>query len=348
MSKKEKRQKEDVTLVDENGVPLNADSMKEMKYHYKQTKKAWRKANRKSAWPLRIIIIVLILSIIGAGLMLMKKQKEDASMVQEDLQVVPVTATTPELRDMVSTYKGNGDVVASSTVDVYPDTSSGKVTRIDVELGDVVRKDQVLLYVDPSRPGQNYAPSPVKAPVGGTVTGLNVEVGSMISMQMPIATIGNLSRLQVVTHIPEKYVTNVKIGQETMVSLISWDGKFITGRISEISPVVDPVSRTMKVVINLPAGENRIKAGMFVRTDMVTERFPNVLTLPAQSVVERFDDQFVYVIDGDRVERRNIRSGLSVNGIARIDEGLESGELVVVKGTNLLEDGSAISIVEDY
>lgn len=346
MSKK--KNKDEVELLDANGNPLNSDSLKNMKYHYKMSKKAWKKANRRAAWPLRIILTLMVLAIAFTGYKLYEKQ-QGAEVVEENLQSIPVTITQVELTDMMTTYKGNGDVSPSSTVDVYPDTPSGKVTRINVELGDQVVKDQILMWIDPSRPGQTYAQSPVKAPVSGTITSLSPTVGAMVSAQMPLASIGDLSNLEVITHIPEKYVSSVSLGQEALISLIDWQDEYISGRITEISPVVDSTSRTLKVIISLNQRDVRVKAGMFVRVSMVTERFPQVPALPTEAIIERFDDQFVYVVseDNSQVERRNIVSTLTIEGISRIEEGLEIGETVVVMGNNLLEDGSSINVIED-
>jgi len=352
MGKKDKKKEKKVDSTQLEGFQepnmdeLNADTLKEMKYHYKAQKKAWKKANRKAAWPLRILLFLVVLAIGYTGYKLYEKQNSEDT-VESNQQVIPVTVTDVSRRTLVTTYKGNGDIVASSSIDVYPDTASGKVTRIDVELGDYVRKDQVLLLVDPSRPGQTYAQSPVKAPVSGTITSLTTSVGSMVSAQMPIATIGDLSNLEMVAHIPEKYVSNVSLGQETRISLISWEDEYITGRISEISPVVDPNSRTMQVKVNIAQKDSRIRAGMFVRFNMVTEEFPNVLTLPTEAVIERFDKQYVYLVDGDSAKRVEIVSGLSVDGFFRIDEGLNGDEQVVVKGNSLLEDGTQIKIIEE-
>lgn len=337
----------ETTFEIKEGQILDADQLKEMKYHYKTLKKAYKRENRKSAWPLVIIILLLVLGLGASISLLMQKMEREKSELKEESQIIPVTESSVSRGDLFTTYRGNGDVSAASTIDVYPDTPSGKVVSIEVELGDYVQKNQVLLWIDPSRPGQTYARSPVKAPVSGTVTQLSTSVGAMVSMQLPIATLGDLRNLEVIAHIPEKYVSNVRLGQETRISLISWDDEYLKGKISEISPVVDPASRTLRVKVELEDTDPRVKAGMFVRFSMVTETFDDVLILPSEAVVERFEDQFVYIIEGDHVIKREIRSGLSVNGLSRIDEGLEEGDVVVIKGNNLLEDGSQIKIVEE-
>ena len=90
----------------------------------------------------------------------------------------------------------NGDVIPDSSVDLYAD-NSGKLSRLYVELGDYVRKGQIIAEVDPSKPGMSYTANPVKAAISGTVTSLPMDIGATVSTQVPLATVGQLQHLQV-------------------------------------------------------------------------------------------------------------------------------------------------------
>ena len=83
--------------------------------------------------------------------------------------VFAVNVTSAVQGEIFDYLEVNGDVVAESSVDVFADTS-GKLLRLAVSVGDYVRKDQTIASVDPSRPGQTFAPSPVKSPINGTIT----------------------------------------------------------------------------------------------------------------------------------------------------------------------------------
>ncbi|HTX72875.1 MAG TPA: biotin/lipoyl-binding protein, partial [Rectinemataceae bacterium] len=74
---------------------------------------------------------------------------------QTAFAVATVTAQRGQINDYLAL---SGDVVSASTVDVYPDVA-GKVTRLLVELGARVQRDQSLVEVDPSRPGMNFVAS---------------------------------------------------------------------------------------------------------------------------------------------------------------------------------------------
>ena len=119
-----------------------------------------------------ILSVLLILFFVGCT-----KPTQSSQAPQEALNPQEVAQQTVFAVNAFLSYKGDlngylefgGDVSAVSSVDVLPDTS-GKISRIYVSVGDVVKKDQILAEVDASRPGMTYSASPVKAPVAGTVT----------------------------------------------------------------------------------------------------------------------------------------------------------------------------------
>jgi multidrug efflux pump subunit AcrA (membrane-fusion protein) len=118
-----------------------------------------------------IVILILILGAIGYVVFTMVQKRGQNPVSQEAVQeesIFSVNTTFARVGEIQDHLDINGDIVANETVDVYPDTV-GKVSRLPVTLGSFVRKDQVLAWVDPSRPGMNYSESPVRSPITGTV-----------------------------------------------------------------------------------------------------------------------------------------------------------------------------------
>ena len=107
--------------------------------------------------------------------------------------------------------------------------------------------------VDPSRPGLTYSLSPVKARVSGTITKLPLDIGDAVSPQVSVATIGDLSRLQVVAAIPERFISQIRTGMDARVSLEAWPGESLSLKVNQINPVVEPASRTMEIKMDIPA-----------------------------------------------------------------------------------------------
>ena len=135
---------------------------------------------------------------------------------------ITVEAVTLKPASIQTSIRLNGDVSAKSQISVYPDTS-GKLVRYEASVGSRVNKGDVIAYVDPSKPGASYVASPVRAPIAGTVISLSQDSGGTVSVSTPIATVGALSDLEIVTYVPEKYVAVVHAGLQAWVSLASYN-----------------------------------------------------------------------------------------------------------------------------
>ncbi len=256
-----------------------------------------------------------------------------------------VRAAMVSRRELSSYIDLSGDVEASVSVDVYPDTA-GKLVNLSVRPGTVVRKDQVLASVDPSRPGMNYAASPVKAPISGTVTAVNVDPGMTVSPQVPLVTIGKIDQLVITTQVPERFLYMVAKGQEALISTTASPGLDYLARITGISPVVNPVSRTLEVEFTL-IGNTPVKAGMFVGVRLIISTEEDALVIPEKALIRRNNETFVYRASGDKAEKVLVSLGLESEGMVEILSGLAEGEQVITEGVSLLSDGVKIRVLQN-
>ena len=310
-------------------------------------------ANRKKH-PGRKIFLIILLALIGAAgylvyTMLSGKEegpRKRGGIVQEEGETVfAVTATravSGQIRDHLDV---NGDIVAASSVSVYPDTS-GKLTKLYAGLGDYVRKNQIIAEVDPSRPGMTYSANPVKAAISGTITSLPIDIGSTVSPQLPIAEIGELSQLQVRTFIPERFISRLSMGMEAGISLEAYPGDLFKAVVTEISPIVDPASRTLEITMDLASRDPRIKAGMYAEISLITQVKEDIVKIPSDCILDRFGEKFVFVLESENtVSKRLIREGISIDGISEIVEGLKQDESVVYQGQTLLDDQARVKVI---
>lgn len=294
---------------------------------------------------------------------------EGQNAEQESVFAVSTTeAVQGQIKDYIEV---NGDVVTKTKVDTFPDTA-GKLSKLYVEVGDRVRKDQVIAEVDPSKPGMQFSASPVKAPISGTITSLPVQIGSTVSPQMPVAQISKMDDLEVRVHVAERFISKMAVGLAAEIRFEAYPSRKFTGRVREISPVVDPMSRTLELKISISNGADVLRAGMFGEVKLITEEKSKVVKIPAECLVRRFGEDFVFVVkrggnagggettaeessadaeDGsDRVsgiaERRKVSTGIEIDQKLEIQSGLAPGEEVVYRGQTLLEEGSKVRVVE--
>ena len=262
----------------------------------------------------------------------------------------------------VNTYKtkaGNldeylefgGDVAAVSSVAALPDMA-GKVSRTMVSVGQMVSKNQVLAYVDASRPGMDYSASPVKAPISGRVISFIPTIGTMVSQATVIAEIASTDELEIKVSVAERFISRISLGQTAVVTFDAYPGVEFKAKVFEVSPVLDKSSRTMSVKLRLISSDSRIKAGMYARVRLITESVKDAIVVPAEAIVRRDGVPYLFVVSsqksGDspaKVKLCPVEQGILVDNKTEITKGLIAGDEIVIKGQNLLNDGVSVNII---
>jgi len=255
--------------------------------------------------------------------------------------------TTEAVRGVIENYIDlNGDVSAAVSVDVYADTA-GEVVKLNVSVGDYVSEGEVVAEVDPSRPGQQFVPSPVKSSINGTVTEVPVQVGTRIGQGVPVARISKINQLEITTEVPERFIDSMKVGLPAVLRFEAYSNATFPARVTQLSPVLNPTTRTMEVKLELARRDPRVKAGMYAEVQIITERKENVVKIPASCLVRRFGETFAYVVtDQNTAERRVVTPGIIIDDQVEVVVGVKAGDRVVIQGQNLLDDGVQVKVVD--
>ena len=290
-------------------------------------------------------VVIVLITIFGAKSCKNKKSdspfgKGPMGMQQNEFSVKTEFAKKKTLHDYIST---NGEVETQNSVDVFP-SIGGKVVKVNVTLGSVVKKGDVLVEIDPSEPGAAYAHSPVIAPIGGTITCTPVKIGTTVSNGKVITTIGDVQNLQVSASIPEKYVGVLKTGLKADIVLEAYPDEKIPASVTRVSPVVDKMSRTKEIIMNFDKRNSHANAGMFAKVTLWTLDYSGAVVVPSDAIITKEDIPYVFVIsEGTNVAKQvQVKVGKSVDGETQILEGVSEGELVVIEGMRVLGDGSLV------
>ncbi len=266
-----------------------------------------------------------------------KGKRRDAGSTEFSVKTKVVQIET--LHDYVI---ANGEIESQNSVSVYPDVS-GKIISTQVLLGSTVRRGDVIAYVDPSQPGERYKQSPVHAPISGSVITTPVKNGTTVSSNTEITRIGDISNLQIVANIPERYVSVLKTGLKANITVEAYPDVQFSATVSRVSPVVDATSRTKQIILLFDKKDQRVNAGMFGKVVLFTQDYSGKVTMPVDSLIEKDDTYFAFVVKSDStVERRKVELGKSVDGVAQILSGLNEGERAVTQGQTSLSDGAKI------
>jgi multidrug efflux pump subunit AcrA (membrane-fusion protein) len=260
----------------------------------------------------------------------------------------------------------SGDVLSASQVSIYP-TMPGRLMEMRVKAGDTVRRGETLAVVDPSRPGDFFYGSPVVSTVSGSVLSVPVNVGETLELRTVVCVVGDLSQLRVETYVPERYSVYMRPGLPAQVSFEAMPGEVFPAEIDELSPALDPASRTRQIRLRFVSeGESpssgtrrsgsgagggldpRILSGMFATVSLVTNSHIDVPVIPRNALINTYGSWIVFVIppETETARSREVTLGLESEDSVEITSGLEPGELVVVAGQNFLNDGDPVRIVE--
>jgi len=265
----------------------------------------------------------------------------------EDMATVFAVNTTKAVKGQLLNYlEINGDVITESKVDVYAE-ATGKLVSLKSGIGDRIKKDAVIGEVDPSRPGMKFALSSIKSPIEGTIISLPVNIGSTVSPGVPVATVSKMDALRIQTYVAERFISKMKVGIDAIIRFEAFPGERFFASVSELSPVVDPASRTMEVKLDFKGRYDKVKAGMFAEIKIITERKRNIIKIPADCLVKRYGGYFVFVVkDDDSVEKRPVTTGILIDNKLEITKGLDPGEDIVIRGQTLLEDKAMVKVIE--
>jgi len=246
----------------------------------------------------------------------------------------------------------NGDVLAQKQISIFP-TVGGKLVEARVNIGDQVRRGDIVAMVDPSRPGEVYRHSPVVSTIAGTVLQAPYSVGDTVSAQSALYVLGDLSTLRVETFIPERFVSSIRQGLGATVTFEAIPGETFSAEVDEVSPVLDPASRTLRIRLRFinrerkPAIDPRIKVGMFATISLVTRTRTNVPVIPRNSVINTYGSWIVFIVDANNIaRRRTVELGIENENLFEVLNGVNLEDRVVSAGQNFLSDGDPVRVME--
>lgn len=201
--------------------------------------------------------------------------------------------------------------------------------------------DEELRRLDRSREIRSVVP--IVAPFAGRIIKRNLTRGEVVETTENLFVIADLSEVWVHANIPEKdipFVHSVHAsgGTQVEVRINAYPKETFKGRITYVGDVLDPVTRTMQLRIELPNPDGRLKPEMFATIRLFSEGGPDRLVVPETALQRDQGRTFVFVQRGEReYEWREVRIGESNGTLVSILDGLREGEPVVIHGAFVLK-----------
>ena len=155
----------------------------------------------------------------------------------------------------------------------------------------------------------------------------------------------DLSRVSARAHIPQKDAFLLKVGDQASIDVSGMD-KPTEGKVTLVSPALDPNSTTVEVWVQAKNPDQALKPGASVRLSMVSEIVPDALVVPASAVLTAADGSATVMVIGSDQHARQlaVKVGIRQDENVQILDGLKEGQSVVASGAYGLPDNTKVSV----
>lgn len=199
----------------------------------------------------------------------------------------------------------------------------------------------------------------IKAPVAGTVLERIVERGEMVSpsafggsgARTSVVDLADLTDLQIELDISQVDFARLKMGQRAEIIPDAFPNMRYSGFIEEIAPEANRAKSTVQVKVKVENPNEHLRPEMNARVNFLAEKPSGTQTqptarvmVPKTAVVRKDNNSYVFVVKGNKVEQRTIRTGDETGDAYYVLDGLSGSESVATSGTDKLRDGDRVKI----
>ncbi len=183
----------------------------------------------------------------------------------------------------------------------------------------------------------------VTSPIDGVISAKNIEVTNMVSAASVPFTINDTNTVTVNVNVSESIINRINVGDSVDVSS---SGQEIKGTVKTVNTVADSTG-TYAVEVNVPNPDGSLKPGMFANISFVSESSDDTLVVPRNTVIEKDDKTYVYILNGTTAVKKQVETGIDDGENIEIKSGVTEGDKIVITGQSYLNDGDTVNIVSN-
>jgi RND family efflux transporter MFP subunit len=190
----------------------------------------------------------------------------------------------------------------------------------------------------------------LRADHAGVVAATLAEVGQVISAGQPVLRVAQDGEREVAIAIPESRINNIKVGAKADITLwgASDEGMHFSGRLRELAPMADALSRTYAARVAINGADARVALGMTAQVSFSNQARGSALLVPGSAIFQQGDKHAVWIVAADRsISLRPVQISAYRDEGAVIAGGLDAGERIVAAGVHKLSPGEKIRIIEN-
>ncbi len=184
--------------------------------------------------------------------------------------------------------------------------------------------------------------SVLQADGAGVIAAVNAEVGQVVSAGQTVVTLVRDGEREVEIDVPENRGEALRKAGQISVTFWALPGVTVAGKVREVAPMADKVSRTYKVRVSLPECPPEVRLGMTANVTVAAAGKEKAASIPLAAIYQTGNDPGVWVVENGAVSLRKVRVGAFGDGMVEVTEGLRDGELIVTAGVHKLREGQKV------
>jgi len=183
----------------------------------------------------------------------------------------------------------------------------------------------------------------------GVVTEIPVEVGQVVAQGQKVVRIAQPQQQDIVVNIPENRLDSLYIGKQVSIDFWALPNLILQGKVREISPKSDPITRLYTVKVTLTNTDPRVHLGMTANINTIHDTVQKIVLLPLSAIYEKENMTSVWVVDSntEKVHLIPVNLGQFIDNSISVTSGLSTGQWVVTAGTHKLHEGQTVRLLKN-
>ena len=182
----------------------------------------------------------------------------------------------------------------------------------------------------------------VKAPISGIISRLDVQKTDNVKAGDHLFTVTDSSRLTGKVWIQERDISKLTKGKKATAT---WEGKKLEGEIVQLDLSQNPDKQAFGALIEFDNSKGEIPSGVSAKVNIVSYEKKNIIVLDRKNITFEGSNAYVYLAEGDKAVRRQIKTGETFGNKVEITGGLKSGDKLITEGNKNISDGKFIRII---
>ncbi len=187
----------------------------------------------------------------------------------------------------------------------------------------------------------------IRAPFSGTIGLRNVSEGAYLAPGGAVAQLVQTDPLKLEFNVPEKYASQIAVGQKVIFSIAGNRDKF-SGTVYATEPAISANSRTLKVRATVPNKNGELMPGAFAEISLGLDSISDGLMIPTDAIVPRLNEQLVYKVVNGKAQEAEIVTGIRKSHTIQAISGLSANDTIMISGLLQVRSGLPVKAGNEF